>query len=192
MVKILRQSRFGDEVSAVRDGMIHLRTGAPRAIIGTSSLNFDGLAPEQQLRAVQAFRDLLHAQSGPFQLYLRIRRVPVGEAKEPDAGAFPDRQAYLAAMTRSFISAHLQDAPVYQREIYLVVAPLQTGRQMLRSWLFRFDRSRDDPSFVASDLGTPLANRARSPLDHRSLYRATRTAHRASRRACGPGASGDR
>src|SRR5438105_2247870 len=145
--------------------MIHLRTGAPRAIIGTSSLNFDGLAPEQQLRAVQAFRDLLHAQSGPFQLYLRIRRVPVGEAKEPDAGAFPDRQAYLAAMTRSFISAHLQDAPVYQREIYLVVAPLQTGRQMLRSWLFRFDRSRDDPSFVASDLGTPLANRARSLLE---------------------------
>jgi uncharacterized protein DUF87 len=165
VVKVLRQSRFGDEVSAVRGGMIHLRSGAPRAIIGTSSLNFDGLAPEQQLRAVQAFRDLLHAQSGPFQLYLRIRRVPAGETSEPDAAVFPDRRAYLAAMTRSFINAHLQDAPVYQREIYLVVAPLETGRQMLRSWLFRFDRSRADPSFVAADHGTPLANRARSLLE---------------------------
>jgi len=145
--------------------MIYLRGGAPRAIIGTSSLNFDGLAPEQQLRSVQAFRDLLHAQSGPLQLYIRVRRVPAGEASEPDADAFPDRRAYLAAMTRSFINAHLQDAPVYQREIYVVLAPFESGRQMLRSWLFRFDRSRDDPSVVASDLGVPLKTRAHSLLE---------------------------
>jgi len=145
--------------------MIYLRGGAPRAIIGTSSLNFDGLASEQQLRAVQAFRDLLHAQSGPLQLYLRIRRVPAGEAHEPDAGAFADRRAYLAALTRSFINAHLQDAPVFQREIYIVLAPFESGRQMLRSWLFRFDRSKDDPRFVASELGTPLVNRADALLE---------------------------
>lgn len=145
--------------------MIHLRGGAPRAIIGTTSLNFDGLAPEQQLRAVQAFRDLLHSQSGPLQLYLRIRRVPAGDASEPAADAFADRRAYLAAMTRSFINAHLHDSPVYQREIYLVVAPFASGRQMMRSWLFRFDRSKDAPSFVASDLGTSVENRARSLLE---------------------------
>src|ERR1700736_2522419 len=165
MVKIFRQATFGDEVSAVRGGMIHLRGGAPRAIIGTTSLNFDGLAPEQQLRAVQAFRDLLHSQSGPLQLYLRIRRVPAGDASEPAADAFADRRAYLAAMTRSFINAHLHDSPVYQREIYLVVAPFASGRQMMRSWLFRFDRSKDAPSFVASDLGTSVENRARSLLE---------------------------
>ncbi|HEV3097186.1 MAG TPA: DUF87 domain-containing protein [Candidatus Dormibacteraeota bacterium] len=68
-------------------------------------------------------------------------------------------------MTRSFINAHLQDSPVYQREIYLVVAPFASGRQMMRSWLFRFDRSKDDPSFVASDLGASLENRARSLLE---------------------------
>src|SRR6202011_2932786 len=165
MVKIFRQATFGDEVSAVRGRMIHLRGGAPRAIIGTTSLNFDGLAPEQQLRAVQAFRDLLHSQSGPLQLYLRIRRVPAGDASEPAADAFADRRAYLAAMTRSFINAHLHDSPVYQSEIYLVVAPFASGRQMMRSWLFRFDRSKDDPSFVASDLGASLENRARSLLE---------------------------
>jgi len=165
MVKIFRQPTFGGEVSAVRDGMIYLRSGAPRAIIGTSSLNFDGLAPEQQLRAVQAFRDLLHAQSGPLQLYLRIRRVPAGEPTEPNASTFADRPSYLAAMTRSFINAHLLDTPVYQREIYIVLGPVESGRQMLRSWLFRFDRSKDDPRFVASDLGTPLANRARALLE---------------------------
>ena len=165
MVKLFRQPRFGDEVASVRGGMIHLRSGAPRVIIGTSSLNFEGLAPEQQLRTVQAFRDLLHAQSGPLQLYLRIRRVPAGDAHEPDAGAFPDRRAYLAAMTRSFINAHLQDAPVYQREIYIVVAPFESGRQTLRSVLFRFEPTKGDPTFVASDHGTPLANRARSLLE---------------------------
>jgi hypothetical protein len=165
VVKIFRQPTFGDEVSTVRGGMIQLRSGAPRAIIGTSSLNFDGLAPEQQLRTVQAFRDLLHAQSGPLQLYLRIRRVPAGDASEPDANAFPDRRAYLAAMTRSFVNTHLHDTPVYQREIFLVVAPFESGRHLLRSWLFRFDRSKDDASFVASDLGTPVADRARSLLE---------------------------
>ena len=165
MVKIFRQPTFGDEVSAVRGGMIHLRSGAPRTIIATSSLNFDGLAPEHQLRSVQAFRDLLHAQSGPLQLYLRIRRVPAGDSSEPDSRAFPDRPAYLAALTRSFINAHLQDAPVYQRETYIVLAPVESGRQLLRSWLFRFDRSRNDPSLVAADRGTPLTNRARSLLE---------------------------
>jgi hypothetical protein len=114
---------------------------------------------------VQAFRDLLHAQSGPLQLYLRIRRVPAGDAHEPDASAYPDRRAYLGAMTRSFINAHLQDAPVYQREIYIVIAPFESGRQTLRSVLFRFDPMKGDPTFVASDHGAPLANRARSLLE---------------------------
>jgi hypothetical protein len=145
--------------------MIHLRGGAPRAVLRTSSLNFEGLAPEHQLRAVQAFRDLLHAQTGPLQLYLRIRRVPAGDAAEPEPAAFPDRQGYLAAMTRSFINAHLQDAPVYQREIDIVLAPLESGRQLLRSWLFRFDRSSNEPRVAASDLGVPLADRARALLE---------------------------
>ena len=90
MVKLFRRATFGDEVSAVHDGLIHLRGGAPRVIVGTSSLNFEGLAPEQQLRSVQAFRELLHAQSGPMQLYLRIRRVPGGDEAEPEAAAFAD------------------------------------------------------------------------------------------------------
>jgi type IV secretory pathway VirB4 component len=46
-----------------------------------------------------------------------------------------------------------------------VLAPVESGRQLLRSWLFRFDRSRNDPSLVAADLGTPLTNRARSLLE---------------------------
>src|SRR5207245_4383863 len=78
MVKLFRRPTFGDEVSAVQDGVIRLRGGAPRAIVATSSLNFDGLAPEQQVRSVQAFRDLLHAQRRPLQLYLRVGRVPAG------------------------------------------------------------------------------------------------------------------
>ena len=165
MVKLFRRETFGDEISAVHDGLIELRGGAPRIIIGTSSLNFQGLAPEQQVRSVQAFRDLLHAQSGPFQLYLRIRRVPAGDATEPEAAAFADRPAYLAALTRSFINAHLQDTPVYQREAFVVLGPADPGRQLLRSWLFRFDKSTDRPQFVATDLGTPLRNRARALVE---------------------------
>jgi hypothetical protein len=165
VVKLFRRGTFGDEISAVQDGLIQLRGGAPRLIVATSSLNFQGLAPEQQLRSIQAFRDLLHAQSGPLQLYLRIRRVAAGDASEPDAAAFPDRRAYLGALTRSFINAHLQDTPVYQREIFVTLGPVEAGRQLLRSFLFRFDRHSDQPSFVATDLGTPLRNRAQALLE---------------------------
>jgi hypothetical protein len=165
VVKLFRRGTFGDEISAVQNGLIQLRGGAPRLIVATSSLNFQGLAPEQQLRSIQAFRDLLHAQSGPLQLYLRIRRVAAGDANEPDAAAFSDRRAYLAALTRSFINAHLQDTPVYQREIFVTLGPVEAGRQLLRSFLFRFERSNDQPRFVAADLGTPLRNRAHALLE---------------------------
>jgi hypothetical protein len=165
VVKLFRRTTFGDEVSGVHDGLIQLRGGSPRAVIATTSLNFQGLAPEQQLRSVQAFRDLLHAQNGPLQLYLRVRRVPAGDAREPDRAAFADQPAYFGALTRSFINAHLQDTPVYQREIFIVLGPVDLGRQLLRSWLFRFDRSHDQPTLVASDAGTPLRRRAEELLE---------------------------
>src|SRR6202022_3736133 len=161
MIKLFRPAAFGDEVSDIQDGLVRLRGGAPRVVVSTSSLNFEGLAPEQQLRSVQAFRDLLHAQSGPLQLYLHIRRIPGGDAAEPDAAAFPNHAAYLGALTRSFINAHLHDTPVYQREIFVVLGPVEPTRQLLRSWLFRFDRTNDQPRFVGADLGAPLRNRAR-------------------------------
>ncbi|TME23495.1 MAG: hypothetical protein E6I75_29380 [Chloroflexi bacterium] len=162
MVKLFRRPTFGDEVSAVQDGVIRLRGGAPRVIVATSSLNFEGMAPEQQSRTIQAFRDLLHAQSGPLQLYLRVRRVRAADPTEPDAPAFRDPRAYLAALTRSFINTHLQDTPVYQRDVFVVLGPAEPARQLLRSWLFRFDRTREQARFVATDLGTPLRNRAQA------------------------------
>src|SRR4030081_2227671 len=133
---------------------MQLRGGAPRLIVATSSLNFQGLAPEQQARSIQAFRDLLHAQSGPLQLYLRIRRIAAGDATEPEPAAFPDHRAYLGALTRSFINAHLQDTPVYQREIFVILGPVEPARPLLRSWLFRFDRTSERARFVAADFRT--------------------------------------
>ncbi|HTE83789.1 MAG TPA: DUF87 domain-containing protein [Dehalococcoidia bacterium] len=165
MVKLFRQAALGEEVSDIHDGLVRLRGGALRAIVATSSLSFQGLAPEQQLRSVQAFRDLLHAQSGPLQLYLRIRRVPAGDARVPERARFAEPSAYFGALTRSFINAHLQDTPVYQREIFIILGPVEAGRQLLRSWLFRFDRARDQPSIVASDLGTPLRLRAQALIE---------------------------
>jgi hypothetical protein len=134
-------------------------------IVGTSSLSFQGLAPEQQSRSTQAFRDLLHAQTGPLQLYLRVSRVAGEDATEPNAASFPDHRTYLAALTRSFINSHLQDTPVYRREIFVVLGPPEPGRQLLRSWLFRFERSSDQPRFVGTDLGTPLRDRAQALLE---------------------------
>ena len=165
MVALFRRAGFGDEVSGVHDGLLHLRDGAPRSVIATSSLNFEGLATDQQLRSVQAFRDLLHAQSGPFQFYVRVRRVLAGDVSEPEASAFPEHRSYLAALTRSFINSHLQDTPVFQREIFIVLAPIDPGQHLLRTLLFRFNRSNDQPGFVASDLGAPLRNRTQSLLE---------------------------
>jgi len=165
VLKVPRTVGFGEEVTTVADGLLHLKNGAPRALVGTSSLNFQALAPEQQLRSVQAFRDLLHAQNGPFQLYLRIRRVVGSEPTEPDPARYPERRLYLAALTRSFINEHLADTPVYQREIFIVLAPQLSGRGLLRSWRFRFERSAERPAFVATDLGRPLRDRSRSLIE---------------------------
>src|SRR5437879_2760488 len=162
MVKLFRRPTFGDEVSTVVDGIVRLRGGAPRVIVATSSLNFEGMAPEQQSRTIQSFRDLLHAQSGPMQLYIRVRRIPAADPTEPDAPAFRDPRAYLAALTRSFINTHLQDTPVYQREVFVALGPAEPARQLLRSWLFRFDRTSEQARFVATDFGTPLRNRAQA------------------------------
>src|SRR5207245_7879798 len=117
MVKLFRRPIFGDEVSAVQDGVIRLRGGAHRVIVGTSSLNFEGMAPEQQSRTIQAFRDLLHAQSGPTQLYLRVRRVPAADPAEPHPQDFRDPRAYLSALTAIFASTNLPGTPAYQRSV---------------------------------------------------------------------------
>jgi hypothetical protein len=134
-------------------------------VIATSSLNFEGLAPEQQLRTIQAFRDLLHAQSGPLQVYVRVRRIAAGDPREPGPQEFSDRREYLGALTRSFINTHLQDTPVYQREAFVVLAPSDSGRPLLHSWRFRFDRESEQARFVATDRGQPLLTRARSLIE---------------------------
>lgn len=164
MRRLFHNAGFGGEVTAIRDGLLVLRNGLVRAVIATTSLNFDDLAPEQQLRAVSAFRDLLHAQSGPLQLYLRVRRVPASDADEPDPSRFVDRRDYLAALTRSFIDAHLQDTPVYLREVFIVLAPVDSSRRRLRSWRVHFDRS-DEAAYIARDLGEPLRDRAQALVD---------------------------
>jgi hypothetical protein len=165
-MKTLRGTPFGNEVAGIKDGLVHLQNGGLRVILKTSSLNFSGLAPEQQVRAIQAFRELLHGQSGPLQLYIRIRRVPAGDATEPAVEGFADRRLYLGALTKSFINAHLAETAVYERDVFVVLAPAGGSRSLLRSWSFRFDPSRDGPTRVATDLGRPLRQRAQALIEH--------------------------
>jgi hypothetical protein len=164
VAKLFRRAEFGTEVASTRGAVLTLASGAPRVIVATSSLNFDGLAPEQQLSATQAFRDLLNAQSGPFQLYLRIRRVPPGKVDEPDPARFGDRREYLAALTQSFINAHLDETPVYQRETFITLAAFEGAGPLLRSWRFHFERGADRAVSVATDSGQSLLSRARDLL----------------------------
>lgn len=161
----MSRSAFGAEVGAIRGNTLVLESGAPRAIVATSSLNFAGLAPEQQLAAEQAFRDLVNGQSGPFQLYLRIRRRLGGPSDEPVAQAFANQRDYLAAQTRSFINSHLEEAPVFERAAFIVLSPMDGGRPLLRSWRFHFDRSRIDPVSVATDTGQSLPTRAAALIE---------------------------
>ena len=165
-MKTSRYARLGDAVTSIRDGQVHLQNGGLRVLVRTSSLNFGGLAPEEQLRAVQTFKDLLQGQSGPLELYIRVRRVLAEDPCEPSAESYPDRRAYLGALTKSFINAHLVETPVYQRDVFVVLASAESPRNLFRSWSFRFDRSEDKPSRVATDLGRPLQQRAQSLVEH--------------------------
>ncbi len=159
-------SPFGTEVAAIKDGVVHLNNGAKRVIVRTSSLNFAGLPPEQQQRAVQAFRELLHGQNGPLQLYFRVRRIAARDTAEPSPERFSDRRQYLGALTQSFINAHLAETPVYERDVFVVLAQGESRRDFLRSWSFRFERSAEQPKRVATDLGRPLQERTNGLVEH--------------------------
>ena len=163
------ESPFGSEISEINDGVVRLQNGSQRIVVATSSLNFSGLAPEQQLRAVQGFRELLHGQSGPLQLYLRVRRVLPADSDEPRAEAFKERKEYLRALTTSFINAHLAETPVFERHVFVVLSSADTPRSLLRSWSLRFDRSSDKAVRVATDSGRSLEQRAQSLIEHLKL-----------------------
>jgi hypothetical protein len=160
------EREFGNEISEIKDGVVRLQNGSQRVVVATSSLNFSGLAPEQQLRAVQSFRELLHGQSGPLQLYVRVRRVQAVNTDEPQAEAFKDRRDYLRALTNSFINAHLVETPVYERHVFVVLSSTNGPRSLLRSWSFRFDRSSGNAVRVATDSGRGLEQRAQSLIEH--------------------------
>jgi conjugal transfer ATP-binding protein TraC len=174
VASIFRKPGLAEEIADIRDDLLVLRSGSPRAVVATSSLNFDELAPEQQARAAKAFCDLLHAQNGPLQLYLRVRRVRAGDEREPDAGESSYRPEYLHALTRSFVNTHFAETPVYQRQSFIVLASL-SGRSLLRSWRFRFRRSEDEPLSVASDPGISLSSRVTALLEQLRLVGVTGT-----------------
>ena len=163
------ESQFGNEISEIKDGVVRLQNGSRRLVVATSSLNFSGLAPEQQLRTVQAFRELLHGQSGPLQLYVRVRRVLAADGDEPRPEAFTERREYLRALTTSFIKAHLAETPVFERQVFVVLSSTDSPRSLLRSWSFRFNGSSDQAVRVATDSGRSLEQRAHSLIEHLKL-----------------------
>ncbi len=169
-------AHFDQEIESIENDAFRLRSGALRVVVRTSSLSLQNASTEQQARTVQAFRELLQAQTGPFQLYLRSRRTAPGDTAEPDPRLFPEKRQYLAALTRSFIATHLADTPVFQRDTFVVLAPAERSG-LLRSWLFRFrEKKPDQPQYVAVDAGVPLGERVRELLEH--LHRLGITGHR--------------
>jgi len=159
-------AHFDQEIASIENDAFRLRSGALRVVVRTSSLSYQNASPEQQARTVHGFRELLQAQTGPFQLYLRSRRKVPGDTAEPDPRQFPDKRNYLSALTRSFIATHLADTPVFERDTFVVLAPGQR-HGLLRSWVFRFrEKKSDQPEYVAVDSGVPLRDRARELIEH--------------------------
>ena len=165
---------FGDEILGFDGDLIHLRDGSVRAVVATSSLSFNAMAPELQTRTIQAFRDLLHAETGPLQLYVRVRRVrpatdPIGET-EPDASRYPNRRDYLAAATAGFIRSHLEDVPVFSRDVFVVLASAPNATNRLRAWLYRFARRPGgDETLALAEPAAPLAHRIEVLIEHLRL-----------------------
>jgi hypothetical protein len=154
---------LGDEVAAIHDGVVRLRRGGWRMVVASSSLNFLALAEDQQARTVQAFRDLLHGQPGPLQLYLRIRRIePGGASDDPQPDDFDNRPDYYRALTDSFVDSHLRDSPVFRREHFIVLGSLSGRDPWLHSWRARFPtRGSENFTALAVDAGAALRDRAR-------------------------------
>ena len=153
---------FTDEIVGFEKDLIHLHDGSVRAVVATSSLNFNAMAPEQQARTIRAYRDLLHADSGPLQIYVRVQRLRPDRAApddEPEPTEFGNRREYLAALTASFIGTHLAEMPVFSREVFIVLASRPNARTRLRTIVYRFSRRASDEPRVALEQGAPLEHR---------------------------------
>lgn len=167
-----RRPQLGEEIVGFENDLIHLRDGSVRAVLATSSLNFSAMAAEQQARTVRAFRDLLHADSGPLQIYVRVQRTrpdPDAPEEEPEPSAFASRRDYLSALTSSFVRTHLAEVPIFDREVFVVLASGPNAPSRLRTMVYRFAHRSPDEAAVAVAESLPLEHRIESMIEHLRL-----------------------
>lgn len=68
--------RFVD-VAEIRDGVIILRNGSLRAILGVSSINFDLKSTDEQEGIIQQFQGFLNSLDFPAQFLITSRRINI-------------------------------------------------------------------------------------------------------------------
>jgi len=127
------------EVAEIRDDVITMKDGSLRAVIMTSSLNFDLKSPTEQEAIIVSYQNFLNSLDFPLQIVVRSKRLDLDqylfqldEAQKKEPSEFI--KAQIEQYT-SFIRSLLDVTNIMDKKFYLVVpfyaSGLQTGVQKM-------------------------------------------------------------
>lgn len=140
------------DVDEIRDGIIVLKTGALRAVLLVSSLNFDLKSTEEQDAIISQYQAFLNSLDFPVQIVVSSRRFNI----EPYLDLLQDEEKqqenellrFQIAEYKSFIKNLTEVSNIMSKYFYVVVpfSPVEDEQSGLVNKLFGIFRTKEASS----------------------------------------------
>jgi len=130
MLNVLRREKIGSArtqvgIKEVRDGILILPYNRYRAVLATSSVNFELQSEEEQDVIVDTFQTFLNSLNSPIQIVVRIRELDIDkyleDFKEKCAGEKEEVYRKQSQSYSDFIKKLVAGNKILSRKFYLVI-----------------------------------------------------------------------
>ena len=128
-------------ISEIRDGVVVLKNGGLRAILQTSSVNFNLKSEEEQNAIIYAFQGFLNTLEFPVQILIRSRKLNVDNYLESLAKITASQENPLMKKQTQQYSEYIQKLVEYadiMEKKFFVVVPFDPYRARETSTFARF------------------------------------------------------
>lgn len=126
--------RFVD-VSEIRDGIIILRNGSLRAILGVSSINFDLKSTDEQEGIILQFQGFLNSLDFPIQFLITSRKLNIQPYLETltkhESGQINELLRIQISEYRDFIENLTKVSNIMSKRFYIVIPffPIEANKR---------------------------------------------------------------
>lgn len=126
--------RFVD-VSEIRDGVILLRNGSIRAILGVSSINFDLKSTDEQEGIIAQFQGFLNSLDFPAQFLITSRRLNIQPylqtLKKYESGQTNELLRMQISEYKDFVENLTQVSNIMSKRFYIVIPffPIEANKK---------------------------------------------------------------